>query len=559
MTTSSHRKLKKIIPYLFIVLFLLFLIFLFFVNRLVEPILRERMHTLIVRGSDSLYTFKLGNLKANFFGGNIEVENLQIRVDSNRYFKLLQENALPALTMQVDLHKGSIKGMGVFSLLFTKRIRIKDILSQEADIKLSRHHNKDSSGNNQILPLWKAIQPDIKSISIDKLSLDGVKLLYRNADTSESVKLQFDRCEAVFNNIKIDSAATADPDRMGFALDLNMQFYDLKFRTHDSTYKMKAELINYSSVNNELQVMDFKLQPTLEENFFKKAAVQKSSYVVQFKELKFTNFLLDRFINKNIIAADSVFIYQPDVAIANDKTLPPDMESKIGKYPHQLLMKAEPLVMIKGIKIINGIFSYTEKGEKTAREGKIVFNNMSAVFSNVTNNRLLIKENPHCIANINARVFNTSPIEAKFIFYLDSTEGEFGVQGKVRNINAEQLNKVSEPLGNIQINSLAIQVLSFQMHGDNYSSKGSVQMRYSNLVVTLKKTEEETGITKTKRFLTSILNKFTISPSNPANGVERVANNVVYARTSTKSFFGVVWKTIFYGMQNIMLKTGRYQ
>jgi hypothetical protein len=80
--------------------------------------------------------------------------------------------------------------------------------------------------------------------------LDGVKLLYRNADTSESVKLQFDRCEALFNDIRIDSAASSDLTRIGFARDLQMQFYDLKFRTPDSSYKMKAELINYSSITN---------------------------------------------------------------------------------------------------------------------------------------------------------------------------------------------------------------------------------------------------------------------------------------------------------------------
>ena len=64
---------------------------------------------------------------------------------------------------------------------------------------------------NTAVPLWKAIQSNIKSISIDKINLDGVKLLYRNADTSESVKLQFDRCEALFKNVRIDSAATAIP------------------------------------------------------------------------------------------------------------------------------------------------------------------------------------------------------------------------------------------------------------------------------------------------------------------------------------------------------------
>ena len=556
---AKKSGLKKAIRYIALFLFLVFLFLLFFANRLVEPLLRDRLHILIVQGSDSLYNYKVGKLHANFFGGNVEVENLHIRVDSNRYFKMLGENSLPSLTMQLDLQKGQIKGLGVFSLIFSKAIKISEILSKEADIKLSRHINKENPGNTNVIPLWKAIQPGIKSISIGKINLDGVKLLYRNADTSESVKLQFDRCEAIFKNIRIDSAATADTSRIGFAKDLSMQFYDLKFRTPDSSYKMKAELISYSSVNKTLRIKDFKLQPTLEENFFKYATVQNASYVIMFEEIKFTNLLLDRFIHNNMIVADSAIVYQPEINIGNDKTLPPGYENKIGRYPHQQLLKAEPVIMIKGVRLIDGKFSYTEKNEKTLQEGKLLIDNMNVSISNITNEVTLIKKNPNCIATINARIFNSSPISAKFLFYLDSTEGEFDVQGKAQNLNAKQLNAVAIPLSNTELTSLHIESLAFQIHGDDYSTKGQVQMKYNNLALILRKKDEETGKIKTKNFLSKIINKFSIYPSNPSEGQERIANDVVYARTSSKSFFGLIWKTIFAGMQNIMLKSGRYR
>ena len=560
MQSPKYLRVKKAIKYITLLFLLFFLFLVFFANRFVEPVLRDRLHTLIVQGSDSLYYYELEKLSANFFGGNVEVENLHIKIDSTRYYKMLQKNSLPSLTMQLDLLHGKVKGLGVFSLIFGKKIKISEVISKEADIKLSRHIHSDTAEYTNVLPLWKAIQPDIKSISIHKINLDGVKLLYRNADTSESVKLQFDRCEALFNDVRIDSAASADTSRIGFAKYLSMRFYDLKFRTPDSTYKMKAELIHYSSLNKVLQVHDFKLQPTLEGgDFFKYASVQKSRYLVQFKELRFTNVLLDRFIHNNMIIADSVLVYQPEVEIGNDKTLPPDMESKIGKYPHQKLLKAEPIVMIKGMRIQNGRIEYTEKNDKTSKKGKLVIHEMNGFFSNVTNSGAAIKRDPLCTATINGKIFDTSPIDAKFIYYLDSTEGEFDAQGQIQNLKAAQLNEVTEPLANIRLTSLNIGLLKFQMHGDDFSTKGKVEMKYSDFVIILRKTDEETGTIKTKKFLTKIINKFSIYPSNPWEGQERIANDVVYARTSSKSFFGVVWKTIFFGMQNIMMKTGRYQ
>jgi hypothetical protein len=84
-------------------------------------------------------------------------------------------------------------------------------------------------------------------------------------------------------------------------------------------------------------------------------------------------------------------------------------------------------------------------------------------------------------------------------------------------------------------------------------------MTYDNLFVVLRKKVEETGNIKTKKFLTKILNKFTLYPANPAaGGAERIATNANQVRLTSQGFFGVVWKAIFAGMQNIMVKSGSY-
>ena len=114
----------------------------FLANIFLEPALRKKLHTLIIQGSDSLYTYKLGKLKASFLGGDVEIENLQIHIDSGRYEVLRQRKALPSLTMQLNLEKGHVKGVGLISVLFGKKLVIEEIMTRQADIKLSRHVNK---------------------------------------------------------------------------------------------------------------------------------------------------------------------------------------------------------------------------------------------------------------------------------------------------------------------------------------------------------------------------------------------------------------------------------
>ena len=141
-TTKRKRRLKRIGIIAAISLFVIFSAIFVLANYYVEPVLRKRLHTLIIEGSDSLYTYKLGSLRTNIFGGNIEITGLQISIDSNRYALLESRNALPALVMQLDVEKASVKGIGLFSLLFSKKIFIDEISSDQADVKLFRNFKK---------------------------------------------------------------------------------------------------------------------------------------------------------------------------------------------------------------------------------------------------------------------------------------------------------------------------------------------------------------------------------------------------------------------------------
>jgi hypothetical protein len=489
------------------------------------------------------------------------VENLQLSIDSNRYQYLKARNALPSLTMQLSLQRGHIKGVGIIDLLFGRKIRVEEIMSKQADIRLTRHVHRRNNIAEEKLPVWKAIQPKILSIFVGKIKLDGIKMLYRNSDTSESVKLQFDRCDALFENILIDSAAASDTTRIGFTKEISMKFNDLKFRTSDSTYKMKAEWIKYSSKDRTLEVDSFKLQPTLEkEDFYGAANRQTALYHIEFAKVRFVNTRLDHFIHNNIIDADSVIFEKLQTKIYNDKTLPPDFESKIGKFPHQRLLQADPVIIVKHISFKDASLDLTEKDAKTGKEGTIAFSHLNFSANNVTNDSAVIRKNPLCRANYNGTIFNSSPVSLSLKLHLDSANGRFDASGYVKNITAAQLNEVAVPLANVQINSCTIHDLEFNVSGEDYSASGNVRMRYNDLALTIRKMDEETGEIKTKKFITKILNRFVIWPDNPApDGIERVSQNKRVARLTTQSFFGLLWKTIFAGMQDVMMKSGRYQ
>ncbi|RYZ29201.1 MAG: hypothetical protein EOO10_07045 [Chitinophagaceae bacterium] len=525
-------------------------------NYYVEPVLRKRLHTLIIDGSDSLYTYKLGSLNVHLFGGNIEVKNLQVNVDSNRYSFLQSRNALPAMVMQLDVQKASIKGIGIFSLLFNKKILIEEISSKDADVRLLRNFkNEDTSTKvtENKLPLWKTLQPSIKDIAVDRIKLDGIKLLYKNTEGPDAAKLQFDRCDAEFDNIRIDSASIADTARIGYVKNFSLKFHDLKFRTSDSTYKLKAEWITYDSEDRLLQIDSFKLQPTLKEDE-RIDSLRKSWYTVTFDKVNFMGLRLDRYLRFNRAEADSVVFQNPKLAIYQDKQALKNYRSKIGHYPHQELLNANAIIDIKKFIAVNMQIDVTEKQEETRQEGTIELRDLNVSVQNIINDQALIRQNPVMTATAAGKIIG-SPIQADFRFYLDSAEGKFDIKGNLSNVTARQIKPLSLTLANIDVPSANIETLNFFVRGEDYGAVADVDMRYSNLSIVFLKRDKETGDLSTRSFLTKLLNNYAIYTSNPIGGAERRAQNIKTARLTTQSFFGVIWQAVFAGMQSIILKT----
>jgi hypothetical protein len=276
---------------------------------------------------------------------------------------------------------------------------------------------------------------------------------------------------------------------------------------------------------------------------------------VQFNKAVFSGIHLDRFIHNETIHADSVFLDKLRADMFLDKTYPVDLQSKIGQYPHQKLLQVTSLVQIPKIVVRDAALAYTERGEESHRQGKLTLQNISGAIYNVTNDSGLIKRNNKLEARLKGIILGSSPIAINLTFYLDSANGRFLADGSVQNVSAPQLNGLSGPLASTRIHSFNMQQLYFSMTGDDFTARGKVRMKYNNLNIVLQKVDEESGQPKSKKFLTKLLNRFVLHPSNPGtDGTERTAQNVTYNRITSQSFFGLIWKTIFTGMQDVMMR-----
>jgi hypothetical protein len=262
---------------------------------------------------------------------------------------------------------------------------------------------------------------------------------------------------------------------------------------------------------------------------------------------------LDQLIRQNILAADSAVFENPRIELYLDKTVPRrDVESKIGNYPHQLLKKADALIRVKNVRFRNASIAFIEKSGKTGREAKVYVNNGTMLAHNVTNDSLLILQNNIGTASIEGNILG-SPGKLMFRFYLDDSLGRFEASGRIKNIGSRQINALTLPLANVDVNNLYIRSLDFDIRGEDMSATGNVAMQYQGLSVKFLETDTVTGRTTEKKFITRLLNRFVLVPSNPDQKGERRSVNRKVLRLTTQSFFGLIWKTIYDGMQFIAM------
>lgn len=552
---EKKRSRKKILLLIAAVMVGLLLGFFFLASIVLEPQLRKRLHTLIIDGSDSLYQYSLGSLHADLFGANVGVQNLKVWVDSSRFRQMRQQNTLPSLTINLDMKNGQVKGIGLLALLIGNKIKIQEISTEEGQLTLARHYKKRGAPLPDEEPFWKSVKPSMEGIAIEKIKLDNIQFAYWDLG-SKDVQLRFRRCDAVLEDIKLDSAVLADTTRLGYLRSMSFHLQDLAYLSADSVYKMNVGAVKYSSANRQLAINGFHLQPSnTYDQLLRLDTVGKTYFALKTDNILFWNMRLEKFITANTIRADSMIMESPSVSVYFDRSAPKDMQSKVGNFPHQLVAEAPMTLAIKQMHLPNMQLTYTEKSDRTEKEGQIALQNLDIRAANVTNDSAAIKANSLMTISGTGKILG-SPLAARFTFYLGSANGRFDAEGTVKNLTAPQLNPLAESLASIRINSLQISEVNFALKANDQRGWGRVTMLYNGFEVEVLKQNKETGDVETKRFLSNLVNRYMAYPSNPGpDGTERVDENASVERLLWHSFFGLVWKTIFIGMQNIILKS----
>ena len=349
------------------------------------------------------------------------------------------------------------------------------------------------------------------------------------------------------NDVKADEIMKVQQQPLDFSNEVEIRCAGISMNAEDGFYKYSFSDIVLNSLRKELNLGSYNIKPSFgEKDFASKAHFQKDRYDVALKGIALKGIDMKNLIDKKIIASD-LLVSGVNAKIYRDLNKPLKDDNKAGHYPSQLLGKIDIPINIRRATLSNAFIEYREKEKVSDSVGEVKFTESTLHLSNITNVEEAIKNNNSLKITFESKALATIPITGSFIFLLSDTAGSFTATGNIPSFDAHLLNKVSVPMALMRINSGNIDGIDFSFKGNNYGAGGDMVMKYTGLKVDVLKLDKDTREVK-KKGLTSFLANFIVKNDNPRNGELRKVEPH-YNRDVRKSFFNLVWKTIFTGMK----------
>ena len=349
------------------------------------------------------------------------------------------------------------------------------------------------------------------------------------------------------NEVKADKLIKVQTSPIDYSKEIEISCDKVYMVSKDGFYNFSFQNTSLNSLNRQLKIGFVIIKPFLsEKEFAKKAHFQKDRYDIVLNEIALKDIDMKNLLNKKIIAS-GLIINKTSVKIYTDLQKPGSGKSKVGNYLPQLVKKLNIPINISHASLPNAFIQYTEHEKISDSSGIATFDGSDISVSNLTNLDEAIRKNNVTTVSFDTKVLNAIPLKGEFKFSLNGNGGNFAVNGHVPAFDTLLLNKVSVPMALMRLNSGTISSIDFNFTGNDSSAKGDFVMKYNDLKVDVLKIDKDTKEVK-KKGLVSLAANIIVKNNNSNNGNLR-EENPRFNRNLQKSFFNLVWKTIFTGIK----------
>jgi len=485
----------------------------------------------INKNAEGKYEFNISSLNLNFINRTISLEEISFNTT---------ESAVQQLN--VGLNSISLSGIDLRQLLFKREISIGRIHIDSPSIQIRRDAS-ESTGSNAETLIQRAAEASssvLSNIVIPEITVTNFDLqLFRQ--TEQTPYLSFSNSELTLFDISLNEASLTDSYPFEHS---SGAFQNINYYPESGLYSIRGVSAEFSSITQTASADSLFLNPLLEAPvFFDTVGYRTDRMTGSLTSVQLDGFDINTFLNSGVMKSENIFLHEPKLSMFRNKNYPRRENRSSKPLPQELLLELGIPVKMDVITIEDASVRYSEIAENSTESGYIEFTDLDSRLLNTTNIDSLIEKNSSWSMEANTRVMDNGELDVSFQFPLN--EDYHTVTGRLKEMNAMDLNHALEPIASVRIESGNISSMRFEMRMDKTEAIGFLEVIYDDLKISV--LDDETGDKNIRSRITSFLaNQLKIKKENAADNPRMGA--ISYQREPEKSFFNYWWKSLRTGL-----------
>jgi hypothetical protein len=535
-----------------LILFLFFSVASWYYSEKLRPIITGEIKDLVLSTTDSLYHIDFSTVKTNVFTGNASLSDVEIIPDSSILRKLVIKRRAPNNVYTIKVKKLTIRGFHPLRLFKNQKLNVELLLLENPSILMANKQqpfNENKPANRGSTP-YAYIAKYLKEFRVNTIRFKNIRFKYVNNNLAHPATDSLVNLNVTLKDWLIDAKSGSDPTRMYLLKDIILNINDYAYATPDSMYHIRIDRFDFRASTGRIKINQFTLVPRYSEmDFGQVAGYAKDRFNISLNDISLSGIDFPLYVRKQELVAKEMNINNGFLAVFNNNMLKGQNLAKAGKFPHQLLQTVKAPVTVKKLSLDHVNISYSEYDRDSKEKGVITFDNTSGVISNVTNAPAFKKKDPFMFARMHAMLMGQGHMDVNFRFDLNAPDGAFAYAGILKDMDGRALNKVTRPLGMLEIRSGYINALSFRVQANDQKATGRLNFRYDRLGVNLLKREEGKDHLVKKGWLSFLANNLILNTSNPDRNGKFVSADINYTKVPSSTFFSYLYRTLFEGIR----------
>lgn len=424
-------------------------------------------------------------------------------------------------SLQLDVNKVEIEGLGYWKLLVGNEINIDKILISSPTIRIqsSKKEKATSKKNSGTLK---------QKIHIETIEVENGH--FSKLDSLQEKQLYLPNFNMVLKEIEVDSASLQKKIPFSYKSFL----FNGKRLTAQVDPRHNLSIGDLQLTENATTIEKLHLQSKYsKEKFQQHIKKEKDRYDLQIDTIKLSNYHYS-FVNNSVFVESSrLGIENIDFQIYRDKGKPDDLSYK--PMYSEMLRKLPIYVMIDTVSLQRCAITYQEKVKSDRQVSEVKFNDLQATILKLGNYSEK-KTLPQTRISVSTLFMNTTPLEVNWTFNVANTSDWFAMNGNLRNLKGKEMNGFLKPSMNMTAQG-DITRLDFNFKGNKTNAGGDVVLDFHDFKVEMLRKDG----TKKSGFFSAIAIFFV---KNDSKNTETSLEGIEIKRDKTKSFWNYLWTFI---------------